>query len=346
VRTFALLVLITVRALALDVGDPAPELAEVTWVKGDAPSAAATVRVVEFWATWCGPCRQSIPHLTELQKKFGDKAVIVGLSNEKPEVVTPFVAEQGEKMSYLVGIAGSETYDRYMDGIPGIPHAFLISVDGKVLWHGHPMSLEGPLGKAVAGTFDVDSEKRLAERREALQKMLSGRGQDFDQALELTGQILADAPTDDMAIKVRLGLAKHLKRAEVYRATLDALPVEQLSAGSLNGYAWDLLTEQDLSWAAPAKAVQFASKAIEAEPENAAIMDTYARALYAIGQLDDAIAAEQRAAELAMAAGDRAAEYGEILKYYQSVKALHGTVKPIPGAKPKGTAANPGGTVP
>ncbi len=57
-------------AQTLGLGDPAPALAVKEFVKG-APVTAfqkGNVYVVEFWATWCGPCRTSIPHLTELQK--------------------------------------------------------------------------------------------------------------------------------------------------------------------------------------------------------------------------------------------------------------------------------------
>jgi len=59
-------------AQELNVGDPAPKLAVKEFVKGE-PIAGldkGKLYVVEFWATWCGPCRQTIPHLTELQKKY------------------------------------------------------------------------------------------------------------------------------------------------------------------------------------------------------------------------------------------------------------------------------------
>ena len=58
------------------VGDPAPRLQVDRFVKG-APVKdfkQGQVYVVEFWATWCRPCKESIPHITELQKKYGSKA--------------------------------------------------------------------------------------------------------------------------------------------------------------------------------------------------------------------------------------------------------------------------------
>ena len=67
------------------LGTPAPPLTGLEWVKnGPVEMKPGTVYVVEFWATWCPPCRVSIPHLTELQHKYKDKnLVIVGISTEK-----------------------------------------------------------------------------------------------------------------------------------------------------------------------------------------------------------------------------------------------------------------------
>src|ERR1041385_6120947 len=70
------------------LGDPAAPLVISEWVKGKPVDLAAAkgkeVVVVEFWATWCGPCRTSIPHLTEMQKKFKDVR-FVGVSDRSEE---------------------------------------------------------------------------------------------------------------------------------------------------------------------------------------------------------------------------------------------------------------------
>ena len=91
--------------LGAQLGDPAPPLTGLTWVRGGPVNVQDGKHwyVVEFWATWCGPCRQSIPHLTELQEKYKEKGVVVvGISMEKPSVVRPFLKRMGKKMRYAV----------------------------------------------------------------------------------------------------------------------------------------------------------------------------------------------------------------------------------------------------
>jgi thiol-disulfide isomerase/thioredoxin len=133
-------------------GEPAAALAVAHWVKGDPVDVSSGVQVVEFWATWCPPCLDSIPHLTELQEKFKDRGVnIIGVSNEDLATVEPFVKKMGEKMAYTVAIDAGDTSKGYMGkyGVGGIPHAFVVK-DGAVVWHGHPMAeLEAAIADAL-----------------------------------------------------------------------------------------------------------------------------------------------------------------------------------------------------
>ncbi len=91
--------------------------------------------VVEFWATWCGPCKASIPHLSEMQERYTDRGVVfIGLSDEKTDTVRKFL--QSTKMKYLVGAESSTGRDF---GVNAIPAAFLVDPDGVLRWKGHPM---------------------------------------------------------------------------------------------------------------------------------------------------------------------------------------------------------------
>jgi thiol-disulfide isomerase/thioredoxin len=95
--------------------------------------------VVEFWATWCPPCRDAIPHLNELHSKHADDGlVIAGIHN-------PSGADRGSverfakqhKMEFPIGLDKSgKVSEAY--GVKGIPEAFVIDRGGKLIWAGHP----------------------------------------------------------------------------------------------------------------------------------------------------------------------------------------------------------------
>lgn len=89
----------------LKIGDHAPALKVKSFVKGEPVKKFedGKLYVVEFWATWCGPCKVSIPHLTELQKKYKQvKFIGVSVFESKPADVEPFVTKMGDKMAYTV----------------------------------------------------------------------------------------------------------------------------------------------------------------------------------------------------------------------------------------------------
>jgi len=147
-------------AVPTKLGDAAYPLTGLTWVKGSPVTISpGKVYVVEFWATWCPPCRKSIPHLTELAKKYADRVVFVGVSDEDVATVKPFVANQGDQMDYNVAVdTARKVVDGYMTafGQDGIPTAFVVNADGKVVWLGHPMdNLGDVLDKVLAGTYAV-----------------------------------------------------------------------------------------------------------------------------------------------------------------------------------------------
>lgn len=181
----------TSSARAAELGDPAAPLEIAEWVKGKpvtlADGKGTNIHVLEFWATWCPPCRTSIPHLTELQKKFKDKGVIlIGITDEPLGKVKPFVEKMGDKMDYHVAIdKDGKTMKGYMEAyeVQGIPHAFIVDKEGRVVWQGHPMAgLDEAVAKVVSGTFDVEKEKRRAAANEKLQEFFTAAMEDEDPA--------------------------------------------------------------------------------------------------------------------------------------------------------------------
>ena len=89
------------------------------------------VILLDFWATWCDPCRAEIPHFKEMQNKFGPRGFqVIGISmddNEQP--VREFYSKFG--MNYPVAVGDTHTAQSY-GGIFGLPVAFLIGRDGRI----------------------------------------------------------------------------------------------------------------------------------------------------------------------------------------------------------------------
>ena len=160
-------------AATLKVGDKAPALSVEEWVKGKKIEKfeSGKVYVVEFWATWCGPCIKGIPHLTEIQKEFKNKNVtVIGVASSergadkasKLKGVESFVKQQGDKMTYTVAYDDDRSMSNaWMKpaGQNGIPCAFLVGADGKIAWIGHPMNgMDEQLKKAVAANKRTSSK--------------------------------------------------------------------------------------------------------------------------------------------------------------------------------------------
>ncbi len=96
-------------------------------------SLKGKVVIVDFWATWCPPCRKGIPDLVELKKKYGSKGFeIVGVSvdtDTKADVV-PFIKEKA--INYPVVYGNMNVYQQY-GGIRAIPTSFVIDKKGKIV---------------------------------------------------------------------------------------------------------------------------------------------------------------------------------------------------------------------
>ncbi len=175
----AMLAALNLPAASLSIGDAAPPLKVSQWVKGDAVAGLDTNKlyVVEFWATWCGPCRASIPHLTEMAHKF-TAVTFIGVDvweqgEDKATTVKKFVTKMADQMDYNVAM---DTEDQFMAtnwmraaGQNGIPAAFLVQ-GGKIVWIGHPMSgLEESLTEVLAGKFDIEKAKQRSEAKKQVQ---------------------------------------------------------------------------------------------------------------------------------------------------------------------------------
>ena len=177
--------------LALSIGSkaPIPEISD--FVRGEKPTffEPGKVYVIEFWATWCPPCRQSMPHLTKLAEDMKSKGVvIVGVSDEKVETVRTFLEKDEWKQKARYTLATDpdrSTHKAYMEasGQGGIPTAFIVK-EGVVQWIGHPMEMDAPLAKIVDGTWDPKTAKQSFEDAVAEEMKAMGRQNDMTKAID------------------------------------------------------------------------------------------------------------------------------------------------------------------
>jgi thiol-disulfide isomerase/thioredoxin len=188
----------------LKVGDEAPGLNIDAWVKGsEIKIEPGKVYIVEFWATWCAPCRKSIPQMTKVQEQYGrDRLVVIGISDEAKEVVEPFVAKQGKKMDYTVATDRRNATNRaWMKaaGLSGIPAAFIVDRQGKLAFIGSPLSeaFYLTLRSVVSGRYDpalqTQAEPILQSARRARQVRNWRMAQrHYDEVIELNSMVFAD----------------------------------------------------------------------------------------------------------------------------------------------------------
>jgi thiol-disulfide isomerase/thioredoxin len=209
--------------VTLKVGDAAPPLVVGEWVKGGPVGKLerGTVYVVEFWATWCGPCIFAMPHVTRMQAEYREKGVVViGVSvwERDRRRVGPFVREAGGRIGYAVatdavpagtpdeppeGGRGGRMSEGWLTaaGFDSVPVTFIVDRAGKVAWIGHPWRMDRPLRLIVEGTFDAAAEARTQEAAEAKrradeQAVLAlmadrGEGRAMDEALAVLDRLIA-----------------------------------------------------------------------------------------------------------------------------------------------------------
>ncbi|MFO0828210.1 MAG: TlpA family protein disulfide reductase [Phycisphaerales bacterium] len=151
---------------AIDLrGKQAPRVPNsVEWWWNRKPDPQNRLVIVDFWATWCGPCKKAIPHMNEIAKQYSRDVACMGISDEAPQAF-----DRGLKTSalnptsfeYAVGTDPSGTMKKAF-GITAIPHVVVISSDWIVRWQGHPDGLTADVVKML-----IDANRSLNAGTEA-----------------------------------------------------------------------------------------------------------------------------------------------------------------------------------
>jgi thiol-disulfide isomerase/thioredoxin len=329
----------------LKIGDPAPKLQTGKWVQGAPVKSFEKDKayIVEFWATWCGPCRVSIPHLNEVHNKFKDKGLIVIGQDcwEKDEsLVEPFIKKMGDKMTYRVALDDKQEIEKgkmaetWMEaaGRGGIPSAFLVDKTGSIAWIGHPMELEEVvIEKVLAGNFDLKKAAAENAEREKNQQRLMELSRELNSNMEQKNWEKAEATLSEMEKllpeKSRSGLDMarfniFLGKADYAGAATMALKVSdgnKENAMLQNQLAWELITHEGNKTPDLDVAQKIAGRANDAaKGEDPAIIDTYARVLFMQGKKDKAIELQQKA--IGLSEGDLKESLQKTLDSYKEGK--------------------------
>jgi peroxiredoxin len=109
------------------------------------------VVVLDFWATWCGPCREELPTVEKLRAEFGDSVQFYGVNDEDTSTVKKFVKEKNLQMPVLLD-ARREVHNRY--GVRAIPTLLVIRPDGVIRQHFIGSRSEPALRKAIRAVLD------------------------------------------------------------------------------------------------------------------------------------------------------------------------------------------------
>jgi thiol-disulfide isomerase/thioredoxin len=310
----------------LKIGDPAPKLQTGNWVQGEPVKEFQKDKayIVEFWATWCGPCKQSIPHLNETYMKYKDKGlVVIGQDcwERDDKLVAPFIEKMGDKMTYRVAL-DDKTSDKkgamavnWMEaaGQNGIPTAFIVDKQGMIAWIGHPMAMkESVLDQVLSGTYDVHKAAVQYEKEKAEESRTQSAWAEVNKAMRSKDWDTAMTKLDDFAkmlpeeqrenlenVRFNILLGKEDYPA-AYKLAEKISDTHKDNASAQNELAWKMLTDTNIKERNLALAEKIAMRANDAaQGKDANILDTLARARFMQGKKDDAIALQEKAIKMA-----------------------------------------------
>jgi thiol-disulfide isomerase/thioredoxin len=313
----------------LNPGDPAPALSLEEWVKGKPTSSLekGNIYVVEFWATWCGPCIRAIPHLSELQDKHQrDNVRIIGVAasergesdEARLEKLRGFVSERDADMRYDVAFDA----DRSMAnawlraaGLNTIPNSFIVDKQGRIAWIGSPTALDEPLAQVIEGTWNTEAFAAEYRKERAARAMLTEQARlrtavqrgEHDEALASIDRLSTLDERMKSALagqKFELLLIHKKDHAAAYAFGGDAVRTfAKDDAEALNHIAWTIVDpdnadlknkDLDLALRAATRADQLT------RGESGAIVDTLAKVHFDRGEIAKALELQEKAVKVSV----------------------------------------------
>ncbi|MEQ1825922.1 MAG: TlpA disulfide reductase family protein [Pirellula sp.] len=323
----------------LTIGSTAPELNIEHWVQDGQGKfkpiqkfEANKVYVVEFWATWCGPCVESMPHLAKTQNRFADKGVqIISISDESLDKVDRFLSrkvsnEEGKPETYrdltsaycLTTDPDQSSQEDYMAaaGQNGIPCAFIVGKDHKIEWIGHPMKMDDPLSSVVDGTWNraafAEQFKELKVRRElSIQIARAIQSGKATKAIAMIDAALGDVKDKEFIRELQITKLQAIVQlkdltTEMQNALLEAYREYASEPELINVIAWNVFersSEGDWKSKELIKASRIATEKtleqISDAMSKAATLDTISHLQFLEGDIASATKNQEKAVELA-----------------------------------------------
>jgi len=302
----------------LDIGDAAPAIKVSKWLQGTEVKEFAKdkVYIVEFWATWCGPCIRAMPHLAEMQKQYAKQGlVVIGFTSKDEsgndlEKVTKFVEKNGKKFDYAFAYSeGRETDVAYMEsaGQEGIPCSFVIGKDGKIAFIGHPMELDDVIPAVLDGTWKgKESVVAIKKANDDLEAIMATAQKEPAKALgELEGYAkkYPNKAKNSMFGVQRMVLTMQAKKFDEAKVLAEAMIAESTATknGERAAFAGMILADKTLN---PDKkhmdlAVKAIDLALQFETKDLGLLVQAANIYSESGDKAKAASAAQKALDLA-----------------------------------------------
>jgi thiol-disulfide isomerase/thioredoxin len=317
--------------MGLLIGDLAPKFQVGKWLQGEPVDGFDTnhVYIVEFWATWCGPCKTSIPHLNDLWQEFKDKGVVViGVDIwDNDSKVPAFVKKMGDKMTYRVALDDNpvalDDESHQTNGfmavhwLPatrgnGVPTVFIVNKRGRIAWIGLPWDLdERLLNDILSDHYDLaqaaakykkqrQDDRKVADEEDHLYSAVKRK--QWDDAGSTLNELVKEFPDLQprytlTQFRILWGQKKYNDAYVFANSFSDSHPDD---AYWQNMLAYEIVSQDDAQKRNLALALKLAERAnTAANGKDANILDNLAFVQFMSGKKSDAVATQQKAVEAA-----------------------------------------------